>query len=52
MSLTMMLILLHICDGAIPFESRQDADLGIQFIKKVFSIFGLTIYTRIANKSS
>ena len=35
MSLTRTLILLCIDDGAIPFESRRDAKLGIQIIKKV-----------------
>ena len=52
MSLTMTLILLCADDGAIPFESRLDAELGFQIINKAFSMCGLTTHASIGNKRS
>ena len=52
MSLTMLLMLLFMDDGAIPFNSRQDALIGIKIIKKVFNRFGLTIHSGFGKKKS
>ena len=51
MPLAMMLILPRTRDGAIPVESHRDAELGTQIIKKVFSIFGLTMRAGTGNES-
>ena len=52
MLLTMLVMLLCIDNGAIPFSLKCDAILGTKIIKRVFARIGLTIYTGAGNKIS
>lgn len=51
-SLTAILILLYIDDGAIPFASRRDAILGLRLCIEVFKKFGLIVHVGSKEKSS
>ena len=51
-SLTTILILLCIDDGAIPFASRRDATLGMKLCIDMFRKFGLIIHTGTKEKDS
>ena len=52
MSLIMLLILLFMINGTIPFSSRRDALIGIKIMKKVLDRFRLTIYSSFGKKKS
>ena len=51
-SLTTILILLYIDDGAIPFASRRDVILGMKLCINVFRRFGLVVHTGTKEKDS
>lgn len=52
MNLSIILILLYIDDGAIPFASQKDAVLGLKLCIKVFIRFGLIIHIGTKSKHS